>query len=96
MAHASQAVLPTPSAAPVPVSPATPTVSRVLVEPSTNVLAVHPIGRSSQTDVVSPLAPRINISTRRPLPVNPAIPVVQVALVLDPAPVWPAAAQTRC
>ena len=97
LVHALQAVLPTLSAPPVSVSPVTPTAPRVLAERSTNVLVVHPIGRSSQTDVASLPVLRINFSTRRLLPVKPAIPVVQVAPVLEPAPVSPVETRiTRC
>lgn len=97
LARASQVVLPTPSVPPVSASPVIPTVPHVPAERSTNALVVHPIGQSSQADVVSPPAPRINISTKRLPPVKLAIPAVQVAPVPDPAPASPAEIQTtRC
>ena len=97
MARVSQAVLPTPSVLPGFVSPVTPTALRAPVERSTNAQAVHPIGQSSQTDVVSPPAPRINSSTKRLLLARPAIPVVRVAPVLDPARASPVETRTtRC
>jgi len=95
-AHAFRAVLPTPSAPPVPASPVTPTVPRALAGPSINAPAVHPIDQSSQTDVASPRAPRVNISTRRLLHVKPAIPAVQVAQAPGQVPASLVGVRTRC
>lgn len=95
-ARASRVVLPTLSAPLVLASPVTPTVPHVLAEASTSAPAAHLIDRSSPTDVVSPLAPRISFSTRRLLLVKPAIPAVQVAQALGQAPASLVGIRTRC